>query len=605
MVSIPDQSYSAKFGEYFSQQINGGDGVYTLYSGNLPEGLSLSSTGLISGTLGNLNSWEFVVKAGQDFGGYSYGNISIIGTLGTPIIVENQTLYGFYESEFSGIIIGHLPSYGPKKFLLEDEGNRQVTSWQITGLPSWATLNSTTGAITGIPTARGTHPVTINVSGQGGTDSTTGTIFIDYGWPILAAGQNLHGKVGELFSQTPALSDEVDRPATSWAITSGTLPSGLTLNTTTGAITGTPTAKVSRTVSLRVSGGGGAGAITSVTFTISDGAPIITPGQTFQGRVGVAFSGTPALTDSTNRPATSWAATSLPAGLSINTTTGAITGTPTQEGSSTATITAAGPGGTDTETVIFSVVDNFPIFRGATRATAVYAGATEGKAIYYGPSLLWNAAGWEPSTLQNNLLAFYRLNDDGSGALSLADSSGNNRTLTNANAAALSSGAIQGSALFTGNSQFLTAGIPFNPAQPYSISMWVNVSTLKNYFSIIAGSTGGTLNIHGDSSGGLSWNNGASGDFSQSGFFSANQWMHCVFVRGSANAMTVYKNGTLVKTATGSTNYSPITLVDIGNVRHMFGFQFAGKIDAIGIWDRALTTTEIGKLYNSGTGFEF
>jgi hypothetical protein len=37
----------------------------------------------------------------------------------------------------------------------------------------------------------------------------------------------------------------------------------------------------------------------------------------------------------------------------------------------------------------------------------------------------------------------------------------------------------------------------------------------------------------------------------------------------------------------------------------MFGFQFAGKIDAIGIWDRALTTTEIGKLYNSGTGFEF
>jgi hypothetical protein len=260
MVTIPDQSYSAKFGEYFSQQINGGDGVYTFSSGNFPPGLSLSETGLISGNIESLNSWSFVVKAGSNFGGYSYGNISILATPGTPIILENQTLTGFYESEFSQIIVGHLPSYGPKEFLLEDEGNRQVSNWQITGLPSWATLNSTTGAITGIPTARGTHPVTINVSGPGGTDSTTGTIFIDYGWPILAAGQIFYGKAGETFSQTPALVDSENRLATAWDVypLGPQLPTGLTINSTTGVITGTPTQTGSRVVYIRVSGPGGA-----------------------------------------------------------------------------------------------------------------------------------------------------------------------------------------------------------------------------------------------------------------------------------------------------------------------------------------------------------
>jgi hypothetical protein len=84
-------------------------------------------------------------------------------------------------------------------------------------------------------------------------------------------------------------------------------------------------------------------------LVITGGAPIITAGQTASGLAGAAFSKTFSLTDSTNRPVTNWAATGLPSGLSINTTTGAITGTPQDKSASVVTLTATGPGGLDTE----------------------------------------------------------------------------------------------------------------------------------------------------------------------------------------------------------------------------------------------------------------
>jgi hypothetical protein len=170
------------------------------------------------------------------------------------------------------------------------------------------------------------------------------------------AGQSFAGKVGVAFtSATPTLDDALDRPAASWGVTG--LPAGLTLNTSTGAITGTPTAQGSFTASFTATGGGGTGAATSIAFTIAEGVPIITAGQTASGAVGTAFTKTFSLTDSTNRPATSWAAMGLPAGLTINASSGTITGIPLvgSQGVSVVTLTATGPGGTDTETAQISI----------------------------------------------------------------------------------------------------------------------------------------------------------------------------------------------------------------------------------------------------------
>lgn len=126
--------------------------------------------------------------------------------------------------------------------------------------------------------------------------------------------------------------------------------------------------------------------ITQVTYD----EPLITPGQIFSFFQNTAGSASLAmLEDGLNRTPTEWSATGLPAGLSINATTGQITGTPTAEGTATATITATNPAGSSVETVVFVVQTGLPVFRGAIRATAIYAGATQAKALYRGAQKLW------------------------------------------------------------------------------------------------------------------------------------------------------------------------------------------------------------------------
>ncbi len=71
-------------------------------------------------------------------------------------------------------------------------------------------------------------------------------------------------------------------------------------------------------------------------------APVISSATTATATVGTAFS---YQITASNSP-TSYAATGLPAGLSINTTSGVISGTPTAAGTSTVTLTATNTGGT-------------------------------------------------------------------------------------------------------------------------------------------------------------------------------------------------------------------------------------------------------------------
>ena len=126
------------------------------------------------------------------------------------------------------------------------------------------------------------------------------------------------------------------------------LPEGLTVNTSTGVISGTPTTPGTYTVGLTATNAGGDGTATlTINVQANPDAPSITSDLIASGQINAAF--TYQIT-ATKSP-TSYTAAGLPAGLTINTSTGLISGTPTAGGTFNATITALNDSGSDTKTL--------------------------------------------------------------------------------------------------------------------------------------------------------------------------------------------------------------------------------------------------------------
>ncbi len=154
--------------------------------------------------------------------------------------------------------------------------------------------------------------------------------------PAITSASTASGKVGSPFSYTITATNS----PTSFKATG--LPAGLSVNTATGVISGTPAATGTSSVALSATNAAGTGSAT-LTLTVSAlTAPAITSPLTANGKVGLPFSYT---ITATNSP-TSFKATGLPAGLSVNTATGVISGTPAAAGTSSFTVSATNASGT-------------------------------------------------------------------------------------------------------------------------------------------------------------------------------------------------------------------------------------------------------------------
>lgn len=153
---------------------------------------------------------------------------------------------------------------------------------------------------------------------------------------------------GNPYSQTLATTGTT--PMT-FAVTSGTLPSWMTLNTSTGSLSGTPNAtgaydftitatnSVGSSTPRRFQGTVGAsGTAPSITTTT---LPAMTQNQAYDSGAMVVTGSTP-ITFGIS-------AGTIPAGLSINSSTGAISGTPTGSGAYNFTVQGTNDFGNDTQ----------------------------------------------------------------------------------------------------------------------------------------------------------------------------------------------------------------------------------------------------------------
>lgn len=113
-----------------------------------------------------------------------------------------------------------------------------------------------------------------------------------------------------------------------WSATG--LPTGLTIDATTGTITGTPTTAGTYTVTVKVLDKQKRSDTSKFTWTIVPVPTLATPGNQV-GRVGAAISPL-ALVASGGRAPLTYTATNLPTGLTLNASTGVVSGTPTRTG---------------------------------------------------------------------------------------------------------------------------------------------------------------------------------------------------------------------------------------------------------------------------------
>jgi Tfp pilus assembly protein PilV len=116
------------------------------------------------------------------------------------------------------------------------------------------------------------------------------------------------------------------------------LPNGLSINSVTGVISGTPSASGTFNVAVTDTDSFGDIATKPYTFTINPAAAISSPATLPDWTINRDYPGT-AIVGTGGTTPYAWSAANLPSGLSINASTGVVSGTPTATGTLTATIT--------------------------------------------------------------------------------------------------------------------------------------------------------------------------------------------------------------------------------------------------------------------------
>lgn len=180
--------------------------------------------------------------------------------------------------------------------------------------------------------------------------------------PVITSALAASGQVGNPFRyQITASNTPASFNATG-------LPPGLTINSSTGEITGTPSVTGTANITVSATNGGGTGSATLV-LTVTAAAPMITSALTASGRESSSFSYQITATGTS----ASFGATGLPAGLSLNAATGVISGIPAvgSAGSWNVTLSATADGATGTAILALTVVDRFDALRTAWQNTLI------------------------------------------------------------------------------------------------------------------------------------------------------------------------------------------------------------------------------------------
>ena len=330
-----DASYTPAVGETgkaYSWSFTGAGGCgpalpyqYRAINGSPPPGLTLDTSGLVHGIPTQAGDFSFWVELSDENPPSASWCI--------PSTAQRQFTFHIVEGlsiNQRQSVLGVAGLNTPWSLQLTATG---PGTWTVDSgaLPGGIGLNSSTGLLSGTPTAVGDFTFKIKITNGDRSDSQTYTLSVVQPLKVTNAAP-AKAEVGLLFGLNPQASG--GKPGYTWSIAEGALPAGLSFDPTTGAITGKPASPGSYPLKVTVQDTLGLGQTVDVPLVVVPRL-LITKRLLTVAKLGVAYKGGFRATGGVLPR--QWNLLGglpgfLPPGIKLNRKTGALSGTPTKAG---------------------------------------------------------------------------------------------------------------------------------------------------------------------------------------------------------------------------------------------------------------------------------